>query len=121
VPCEIVIQESTNNAKMIPPKNNITLLQNKDVNFYDDPIVSEIMKIETLLTKSEPIDFKILEGIANAIPYSTLSQQLYTSENAIKYRIKRLLKISGITSKEVLFSLLSTYFDVNKLGELHYL
>ena len=79
------------------------------VDFYDDPVIQSIFSIEALLLGSDDLDRGILEGILKGETYPTLAERLYTSENVISYRIKRMCKTTGCQKKSELCALLSPY------------
>lgn len=79
------------------------------VNFFTDPSVRRFFSIETLLLESDDLDRGILDGLLAGDTYPKMAERLYTSENVISYRIKRMCKISGISSKSELIELITPY------------
>ena len=86
------------------------LPQTPNVNFYDDPITQRVFEAETLLLGCDELDFGILEGILSGETYPHIAERLFTSENVISYRIKRMCKTTGCTKKAELVALLAPYF-----------
>ena len=86
------------------------LPQTPNVNFYDDPITQRVFEAETLLLGCDELDFGILKGILRGETYPHIAEQLFTSENVISYRIKRMCKTTGCTKKAELVALLAPYF-----------
>ena len=86
------------------------LPQTPNVNFYDDPITERVFEAETLLLGCDELDFGILEGILKGETYPHIAERLFTSENVISYRIKRMCKTTGCTKKAELIALLAPYF-----------
>lgn len=86
------------------------LPQTPNVNFYDDPITQRVFEAETLLLGCDELDFGILKGILRGETYPHIAEQLFTSENVISYRIKRMCKTTGFTKKAELVALLAPYF-----------
>lgn len=71
-------------------------------NFYADEDVARIFVLENLISHCLPIDFAILRGLIAGIPYRMIAEESYTSENSIKYRIKRMLELAQCGTKEQL-------------------
>ena len=80
-----------------------------NVDFYDDPVIREIFRVESLLLQSDDLDRGILDGILSGETYPSIAERLYTSENVISYRIKRMCKITNTTKKSELVALISPY------------
>lgn len=83
-----------------------------DVNFYKDPTVRKLLTIETLLRECDELDRDILHGLLRGEAYPALATRLYTSENVIAYRIKRMGRIAGTNGREELTALISPYLQV---------
>ena len=78
-----------------------------NIDFYDDPVTRRIFNAENLLRACDELDFGILYGILGGRTYPALAETLYTSENVISYRIKRLCKLAGVSKKSELVALVS--------------
>ncbi len=79
------------------------------LDFYSDPSVRRFFDIEMLLLQSDDLDRGILDGLLAGDTYPKMSERLYTSENVISYRIKRMCKITGTASKSELIELITPY------------
>ncbi len=79
------------------------------VNFFQDPSVKSFFSVEMLLLESDEIDRGILDGLIASDTYSIMAERLFTSENVISYRIKRMCKIAGTASKQELIELITPY------------
>ena len=92
-------------------KNIITTLtkQTPNVDFYDDPVIQKIFCVEALLLNCDELDRGILEGILKGETYPSIAERLYTSENVISYRIKRMCKITNTSKKSKLIALVAPY------------
>lgn len=74
---------------------------------YADAELSELMRIEKLLSSGDEIDLQILRCLSencNAIGEST-----FLSDSGVKYRIKKMKKICDVPSKLDILRLLSKY------------
>lgn len=80
-----------------------------NVDFYDDPVIRAIFRVEELLLNCDELDRGILDGILTGETYPNIAERLYTSENVISYRIKKMCKITDTSKKSELVALLSPY------------
>ncbi|MBQ4598770.1 MAG: substrate-binding domain-containing protein [Clostridia bacterium] len=79
--------------------------------FYADPDAKSFFNAESLLLGSDELDRGILAGILSGETYASIAERLYTSENVISYRLKRMFKITGCEKKSELLALLTPYFN----------
>ena len=79
--------------------------------FYADPDAKSFFNAESLLLGSDELDRGILAGILSGETYASIAERLYTSENVISYRMKRMFKMSGCEKKSELIALLTPYFN----------
>lgn len=79
------------------------------VDFYADPEVKSFFSAESLLHSSDELDQGILDGLLAGETYPSIAERLYTSENVIAYRIKRMFRITGCKKKSDLIALLNRY------------
>lgn len=82
-----------------------------EVDFYGDPATKQIFDAERLLLECDELDFGILTGILSGETYPHIAEKLYTSENVISYRIKRMCRVIGCSKKSELVSLLKPYLQ----------
>ena len=79
------------------------------VNFYEDPDAQNFIHAESLLLSCDELDQGILDGILAGETYPSIAERLFTSENVISYRIKRMCKIAGCKKRSELIDLLSPF------------
>ncbi|MBQ4556306.1 MAG: substrate-binding domain-containing protein [Clostridia bacterium] len=110
VEARLTVRQSTN-FDPDPGHDLVTTLKKQvpNVDFYDDPVIQSIFRIEALLLSCDELDRGILEGILAGETYPSIAERLYTSENVISYRIKRMCKITETSKKSELVTLLSPY------------
>lgn len=89
-------------------KASLNLPEGHDA-FYQDTKIKEMLKIEKLLNLCDATDKIIISGLLHKQSYESIGLTCFLTENAIKYRIKRLLNDSGISDKSVLLNLLNEY------------
>ena len=117
IPCRIRVDSSTGYQEYRPEYTS-TRSAIKGESFYNDPVVDSVMKIESLLMKCDKTDYRILCGLYENIPYPQLSERVFVTENTLKYRVKRMMGICGVKSKEELSTLLFGYLHIEKLKKL---
>ena len=110
VHCEIKIRQSTDFKHA---SGTLSMGYNspppKPVPFYEDPDVTEIFRLEGILSHCDELDRKILAGLIQNVRYGDLSERLYISENALKYRVKKILSLSGGMDRDSLTALAGKY------------
>ena len=80
--------------------------------FYEDMQVCEMMKVEKILTVCDNLDKTILKGLLNNKTLEEIDEEVFMSENAVKYRIKKILSDCDIKDKTTLITLLKKYLPV---------
>ncbi len=84
-------------------------------NFYADSDVQKLFELESLISHCQPIDFDILRGLMLGKPYRQIADEHFSSENAMKYRIKRMLELSKCESKEQMLELIRMKLSADDL------
>lgn len=79
------------------------------MNFYQDPIIKELGNLDRLFSSILPSDLILLQGVANNKKYAEIAENLGMSENAIKYRMKRMMGLAEVEHRYSLLSLLERY------------
>ena len=77
--------------------------------FYCDTELIEMLKTETLLSECDETDLLILEAILDGKKTAEIESSCYLTETAVKYRIKKMKDICGVSSREELRLFLSRY------------
>lgn len=109
VPCKIIVGESTNSLPV--PGEPLPELPFSEASFLSDPDVREIQTLEMILRSCDEEDLTLIQSLQNKKSYAQLSEELYSSESTLKYRIKRLLKKSGLSETQELLQLFSKYLS----------
>ena len=77
--------------------------------FYDDPQIDGMIRVDKFLTLSEPVDREIFRGLMEGKTYQYLAEQCFLTESTVKYRIKRIVQLCGCESKQTLIRVLKDY------------
>ena len=98
IPCRIIPAGSTEYA----PDNHVNVSE-KEVVFTDAIYIKnqklhEIQCLEKLLRECDNADVEIIKHLIDGKTHSAIAEEMFISENTVKYRIRRMLKISGLNS-----------------------
>lgn len=85
-----------------------TLPHIQDV-FYEDAELNEMMALERLLRESSQADRMILRGLLRGDTYQNIAETCFFTESAIKYRVKKMVRICKVRGRGELCSLLKKY------------
>ena len=77
--------------------------------FNRDGEIHEMMAVEKLLNNSDVTDRGIILGLMEGKTLSELSAQCFLTENALKYRIKKILATAGFADKQELVGTMRKY------------
>ncbi|MDD3336706.1 MAG: hypothetical protein PHI98_14545 [Eubacteriales bacterium] len=70
--------------------------------FYQDPDVAELFRFKTLLYAMDSLDLDIVRSLLAGQRYFDMTESLHTTENTIKYRVKRMMHNAGAATREEL-------------------
>lgn len=94
------IRRSTENRPYIPANVPAAPVAAGENQFFRDPEVQDLAKLETLFNQCDETDFALLQLLPQEISYSSLASQCFVSETAVKYRVKKMQKLCGVSSRE---------------------
>ncbi len=86
-----------------------------NINFYDDPEAAEILGVEDLLCAMNAFDFEILSALLSFETTAQAADRLYSSQQSIAYRIKRMCQIIGCNNKTQLLEILTKYISYESI------
>ena len=82
--------------------------QDEDI-YYTDVEITEMMKVESLLISCDNDDLIILERMLCDNPISQIADELYLSQSTVKYKIKKMYGICGVSTKQEFIRLMGKY------------
>lgn len=85
--------------------------------FYLDPHVEEVFRFKALLTEMDELDLDILRELLRGARYFDMAESLHTTENTIKYRLKRMNTVMGLHDRAELLELAHSYLIQDKLSK----
>ncbi|MBQ9736328.1 MAG: LacI family DNA-binding transcriptional regulator [Clostridia bacterium] len=77
--------------------------------FYEDPEVSEMIKLEALLRTADENDLLILSRLIRGESYEKVAEAVFLSVGGIKYKLSRLCTACGFASKSEMLALFGKY------------
>lgn len=114
VPSKIHVAKSTDNIPYFKSDDNINDFNLSGNIFAEDAQIQEIQALEKLLRACDDTDLKIIKCLLINEPYNKIGDLLYISESSVKYRIKRMLSNSGITTTAKILELYTKYIGKNE-------
>lgn len=92
-------------------------IQKNDKKYYSDLEIDEMIKVETLLNSCDQADLQLLRGIMAGKTYVTLAEDLFMSTNGIKYKLKNMFQLCGVSARVEFVDLLKKY--ICELEDVH--
>lgn len=80
--------------------------------FNRDGEIREMMALEKLLDTADRTDRRIISGLVAGKTLSELSDECFLTENALKYRVKKILAAAGFSDKQELVDTIKKYLDM---------
>lgn len=80
-----------------------------------------LYKLEESLAQMDELDYKIINGLINDIPYDKLSEMIFLSNSALRYRLKKIFSLTGCDNKSALTKVLKKYLPNFHSEEIEFL
>ncbi len=110
--CDFIIGDTTDNLPVI--KETLGTSHTPDItasSFHSDPSVTRIFLAEKILSTCDAIDIDLLKLIINGYKYFDIAEILHVSESTIKYRLKRIISIAGLNSREEVIEVMKMFLN----------
>lgn len=110
--CDFIIGDTTSNLPII--KETLGTAKTSDVltsAFHSDPSVSRIFLAEKILSACDAIDIDLLKLIINGYKYFDIAEILHVSESTIKYRLKRIIQIAELESRDEVIDIMKMFLN----------
>lgn len=89
-----------------PQEPNEQLVSADTGAFYQDITANNYLNIDKLFQQSDKTDRQILIMLTEGHGYSVIAEKCFISESSVKYRMKKLMKLAHVTSKQNLIEIL---------------
>lgn len=108
----IIPREST--ANFPDPINENTFIVNETPSVFDrtltgEPTYMEIEQILRAFNSCNDLDIRLLKGMQAGISREKLAEQNFVTLETVRYRLRRILKISNTENRQDLFALMDKY------------
>lgn len=77
--------------------------------FYEDRELNDMMLLEKLLDGCEDPDYDIIRLLLRGEPYEKIAETCFLTESAIKYRVKKMVRVCCVQGRKELTDLLRRY------------
>lgn len=77
--------------------------------FYEDRELNDMMLLEKLLDGCEDPDYDIIRLLLRGEPYEKIAETCFLTESAIKYRVKKMVRVCCVPGRKELTDLLRRY------------
>lgn len=88
--------------------------QPSESEFYRDPEINEMMRIEKLLSECDDVDLDILKMILEGKKTAEIELCCYLTPTALKYRIRKMKDTCAVTSRAELYNFVSKHITSAK-------
>ncbi len=82
-----------------------------ELQFYEDPEIIHMAKIEQLLRDADDMDHHIIAMLLDNAKYSEIADSCYMTEGNVKYRVKKYMSTCDCKTKKELLELLQEYLQ----------
>lgn len=104
------IRQTTENRPYVPTNDPTAEPQLPENQFFRDPEIAGLAKLETLFNQCDETDFALLQLLLLDASYASLARQCFISQTAAKYRVKKMQKLCGVSSREELVQYIRKIF-----------
>ena len=102
----LILPQSLSKMGWVEREQESALEENR---FFSDNSLKELSKSELLLKKCDDVDRQIIGLLIKNHKYSFIAEKCFISEYTVKYRIKNMMELCGITSKGEFVEFLNKY------------
>lgn len=112
VRCKFIIGDTTDNLPVVAETLGTTPTPSGiSSQFHSDPSISRIFLAEKVLSACDAIDIDLLKLIINGYKYFDIAEILHVSESTIKYRLKRIIQISELESRDEVIEVMKMFLN----------
>ena len=112
VRCKFIVGDTTDNLPVIAETlGTAPAPAGVPAGFHSDPSISRIFRAEKVLSACDAIDIDLLKLIIRGYKYFDIAEILHVSESTIKYRLKRIIQISGFSSRDEMMDIMKLFLN----------
>ena len=109
VPSRVLARDSTAGRQPAEENEAIPPAAGYPDRFYENPTVAALQGIERCLSRRDELDLRIIKGILQEDSYEQISDRLFISVSALRYRLSKIFADAGVTRRQAFSSLMRTY------------
>ncbi|MBQ9428680.1 MAG: substrate-binding domain-containing protein [Clostridia bacterium] len=111
IACELVPGSTTAGRPFLhSAAQSASLPETEPSKFHNDPSISRIFLAEKILSNCDVIDVDMLKLILKGYKYIDIADLLHVSESTVKYRLKRILTLTGLSDRDELVGIMEPFF-----------
>lgn len=104
------LSESDNGCSQV--KRYVPSAETKDLCFYSDDEIMDMLNIENMLHYCDNIDYEIINLLLNGLSYEEIAEKLFCAVNTVKYRVKKMKSNCLCESKSKMMRILKNYCGI---------
>lgn len=109
VPSRVLARESTAGRQPAVENGSIPPAAGNPDPFYENPTIAALQRIERCLSRRDELDLLILKELLQENSYEQISERLFISASALRYRLSKIFADAGVTRRNAFSSLIRTY------------
>lgn len=114
IDCNVIPRETTNFfVQKKTPTFDLDVIEHDSQSIINDIPLKQILGLDEILNSADKINAQILSSIYQNLTLPQISENLYISDTALRYRMKNIYRLTSTKSKQELFELLTNIFDKN--------
>lgn len=112
--CNVIPRETTNCFQQKNSANfDYSVIEEDSQSIINDTSLKQILGLDEILSSTDKTNTQILWNIYQNYTLSEISENLYISDTALRYRMKKIYNATNTKSKQELYELLTNVFDRN--------
>ncbi|WP_027085817.1 LacI family DNA-binding transcriptional regulator [Cohnella panacarvi] len=108
-PSKLIIRESTASLEENNYVHRVFEQPAQADRYYQDPLLSKAFDIENCMSLRDALDMKIINGIMQHKVYEHISEELFISTSALRYRVSKMYQDARVDNKTEFIKLLEQY------------
>lgn len=112
--CRLCIRQTTENRPYVKAAPEAQARAYPENRFFRDPEVEKLAALENLFSQCDEVDRQLIRLMIRRKSYAAMAETCFISESAVKYRIQKMEKICGVTSREALLAQIQDFCSGNK-------
>ena len=108
-PSKLIIRESTASLEENRVVQRAFEQPARADKYYQDPLLSKAFDIENCMSLRDELDMKIINGVMQDRVYERISEDLFISASALRYRVSKIYQDARVENKTEFIKLMQQY------------